>query len=66
MVDSVREFDPKEFEGVEAEPEDEGSVIEITKDAIRQGYATKMILRDRVSEVAAIPKLQALKTAYTK
>jgi len=60
--DSVREFDPKELEGVEAEPEDEGSVIEITKDAIRQGYATKMILRDRVSEVAAIPKLQALKT----
>jgi hypothetical protein len=62
MVDSVREFDPKELEGVEAEPEDEGPVIEITKDAIRQGYATKMILRDRVSEVAAIPKLQALKT----
>lgn len=48
--DSVREFDPKELEGVEAEPEDEGPVIEITKDAIRQGYATKMILRDRVSE----------------
>jgi len=60
--DSVREFDPKELEGVEAEPEDEGPVIEIIKDAIGQGYATKMILRDRVSEVAAIPKLQALKT----
>lgn len=59
--DSVRKFDPKELEGLEAEPEDDGPFIEITKDAIVKGFTTKMILRDEVSRVAEIPKLQALK-----